>query len=356
MNHGGSEKSEARSSIAGATGRGGALRDSALLSKVRAWSVRAKNTLFTGSADTFAKFLLEGKTTQREGTMHRGVMDTSFVEWSPEYLLLTDEHLFIAHSPKAIANAFSIGADSETHGPVFDAILLRDVIECELKIDQEDPPGGLLATPSFLSRSVSLCVSCSLRLSLSVCRSCACARALSVSIDRFLSPTLSFSPSLTLSFSLSFSLSLALELPLSLSPSLSLSRSLLLSFSRSLSLSLSLSLLHARSLACAHSFYLACAFTQTHSVALSRSIFFYLCPSLSHAWALPPFVFLLFSNSLALTLSRVCALACFLFLARHDASHFPHGRGGAQLRAQLRECICCALLCCPLRLLRVLSH
>ena len=42
-----------RGSIASAKGRGGALRDSALSSKVRAWSVHAKNVLFTGSAETF---------------------------------------------------------------------------------------------------------------------------------------------------------------------------------------------------------------------------------------------------------------------------------------------------------------
>jgi len=109
------------------------------LARLQAWTQRAKDSVFTGSRDSWVKWKTTGKTILREGVMQRGIMDTSLVEWSPEYLLLTDERLFIAHSTTAIANAFSLGDQAEAHGPVFDDILLRDVIECELKIDHNDP-------------------------------------------------------------------------------------------------------------------------------------------------------------------------------------------------------------------------
>ena len=79
-------------------------------------------------------------------------MDTSYAVWEPQHLILTSERLFIAYAKPnnedtslgllrhgaALSPDDSFNASGNRHGIVFDDILLRDVIECEIKRDNED--------------------------------------------------------------------------------------------------------------------------------------------------------------------------------------------------------------------------
>ena len=62
----------------------------------------------------------------RQGSMNRKFIDTKGVSWVKHSLVLTKERLLIAK-------------DGDPKREVFDDILLRDVIECELKEDEKNP-------------------------------------------------------------------------------------------------------------------------------------------------------------------------------------------------------------------------
>jgi len=64
--------------------------------------------------------------TMRSGVMNRKFISTSGVTWGNQSLVLTKERLLIANA-------------GDPKNTVFDDILLRDVIECELKEDEKNP-------------------------------------------------------------------------------------------------------------------------------------------------------------------------------------------------------------------------
>jgi hypothetical protein len=128
--------------------------------QMKAWSKRAKIITQKPSAEIFESWKQNGEKSLKEGSIHRGIQDTSTIIWSPEQLILTHDRLFIAHPALSHSNSFSrkhnnvqtsklrrhasaFSIEVESHGQVFDDILLRDVIECELKEDKTDPPRTL---------------------------------------------------------------------------------------------------------------------------------------------------------------------------------------------------------------------
>jgi hypothetical protein len=105
---------------------------------------RSKRTLDLISADDLKA--VEAKALRR-GVMQRQFMDSSFVGWTDNYLVLSEDKLYIAH-PTADGSRFGSlqrqlsqapGQMFSAHGKVFDIVELRDVIECELKADEEEP-------------------------------------------------------------------------------------------------------------------------------------------------------------------------------------------------------------------------